>query len=127
MTTENKETTAQARPREAAPQGQRGTAPQRSDGPPGRGGFRRGGGGRPRYFARRKVCNFCVGHVKRIDYKEPALLRNYTSDRSKIETRRKTGTCAKHQRALAQAIKRARFLALLPASPTHFTSARQSR
>lgn len=54
-----------------------------------------------------------------IDYKEPAKLRHYISDRGKITPRRKTGTCAKHQRALALAIKRARHLALLPFVPTH--------
>ncbi|MBM3947638.1 MAG: 30S ribosomal protein S18 [SAR202 cluster bacterium] len=85
-------------------------------------------GGRPRFFARRRVCSFCVGKVKRIDYKNFDMLRTYVSDRSKMDARRKTGTCAKHQRLLATAIKRARFLALLPASPTHFTiGARPSR
>jgi small subunit ribosomal protein S18 len=77
-------------------------------------------GGRPRFFARRRVCNFCVGKVQRIDYKNSDMLRTYISDRYKMEARRKTGTCAKHQRLLATAIKRARFLALLPASPTHY-------
>jgi len=57
--------------------------------------------------------------VEAIDYKEPAKLRRYISDRGKIEPRRKTGTCAKHQRALAEAIKRARHLALLPYVPAH--------
>jgi len=60
-----------------------------------------------------------MDHVETIDYKEPAKLRRYTSDRGKIEPRRKTGTCAKHQRALAEAIKRARHLALLPYVPAH--------
>lgn len=80
------------------------------------GGRREGG---RRYFARRKVCSFCVEHVETIDYKDPARLRRYISDRAKIEPRRKTGTCAKHQRALAVAIKRARHLALLPFTPEH--------
>jgi small subunit ribosomal protein S18 len=57
--------------------------------------------------------------VETIDYKEPAKLRRYISDRGKIEPRRKTGTCAKHQRTLAEAIKRARYLALLPYVPEH--------
>jgi len=57
--------------------------------------------------------------VEAIDYKEPVKLRRYISDRGKIEPRRKTGTCAKHQRALAEAIKRARHLALLPYVPAH--------
>ena len=73
---------------------------------------------RTRYVARRKVCSFCVNATV-IDYKEPAKLRHYISDRGKIDTRRKTGTCAKHQRALAVAIKRARHLALLPFVPEH--------
>ncbi|MBI4308413.1 MAG: 30S ribosomal protein S18 [Chloroflexi bacterium] len=85
------------------------------------GGRREGGrreGGR-RYFARKKVCSFCVDHVKVIDYKDAARLRRYISDRGKIDPRRKTGTCAKHQRALAIAIKRARHIALLPFTPEH--------
>ena len=57
--------------------------------------------------------------IELIDYKEPVKLRRYISDRGKIEPRRKTGTCAKHQRALAEAIKRARHLALLPYVPDH--------
>jgi small subunit ribosomal protein S18 len=75
--------------------------------------------GRTRYVARRKTCSFCADKVKVIDYKEPAKLRRYISDRGKIEPRRRTGTCARHQRALAQAIKRARHLALLPFVPAH--------
>ena len=76
-------------------------------------------GFRPRYVPRRKVCSFCVDKVKEIDYKDPLQLRRYISDRGKIEPRRKTGTCAKHQRLLAVAIKRARHLALLPYVPAH--------
>lgn len=76
--------------------------------------------GRGRKFVpKRKVCSFCVDHVKDIDYKSPATLRRYISDRGKIEPRRRTGTCAKHQRALAVAVKRARHLALLPYTPSH--------
>jgi len=74
---------------------------------------------RARYIARRKVCSFCTSESAVIDYKEPAKLRHYISDRGKIAPRRKTGTCAKHQRALALAIKRARHLALLPFVPAH--------
>lgn len=72
-----------------------------------------------RYIPKRKVCSFCVAHVETIDYKDPAVLRRYISDRGKIEPRGKTGTCAKHQRALAVAVKRARHLALLPFTPAH--------
>ena len=84
----------------------------------GRGGGRGGGRGR-RFIPKRKVCSFCVNHVESIDYKDPELLRKYISDRGKIEPRRRTGTCAKHQRALSTAIKRARHLALLPFTPEH--------
>jgi small subunit ribosomal protein S18 len=74
---------------------------------------------RPRYIPRRKVCNFCANKIKEIDYKDPEKLRGYISDRAKIAPRRRTGTCAKHQRILATAIKRARHLALLPYVPAH--------
>ncbi len=72
-----------------------------------------------RYVPRRKVCAFCADKVDDIDYKDLARLRRYISDRGKIESRRKTGTCAKHQRRLAQAIKRARLIALLPFTAEH--------
>ncbi len=64
--------------------------------------------------ARKKVCQFCVDKVEYIDYKDTARLRRYISDRAKIQPRRITGTCAKHQRQLTEAIKRARHIALLP-------------
>ncbi len=64
---------------------------------------------------RRKVCNFCVDKsLENIDYKDPTKLRRYISERAKILPRRVTGTCARHQRELTTAIKRARYLALLP-------------
>lgn len=72
-----------------------------------------------RRFGRRKVCAFCVEKATSIDYKDPAKLRRYLSDRGRIDSRRKTGTCAKHQRWLATALKRARHLALLPYTPEH--------
>lgn len=74
---------------------------------------------RTRYIPRRKVCAFCADKREVIDYKDPARLRRFISDRGKIEPRRKTGTCAKHQRRLAIALKRARHLALLPFTPQH--------
>jgi len=77
---------------------------------------RRRAGGR---FGRRRVCAFCVDKVTVIDYKEPGKLRRYISDRAKIEPRRKTGTCASHQRLLTIALKRARHLALLPFTAEH--------
>ena len=68
------------------------------------------GGRRPR----RKVCDFCSNKVEFIDYQDVNRLRRYISDRGKISPRRMLGTCAKHQRQLAEAIKRARAIALLP-------------
>ena len=73
-----------------------------------------GGWNKPRYVPTRKVCSFCANKDKAIEYKDPEKLRGYISDRGKIEPRRRTGTCAKHQRILARAIKRARHLALVP-------------
>lgn len=61
-----------------------------------------------------RVCPFCAQKVKTIDYKNVELLRRYLTDHGKIKPRRKVGTCARHQRALAGAIKRARHIALLP-------------
>jgi len=72
-----------------------------------------------RYVPKRKFCSFCSNKVEEIDYKDALKLRNYISDRGKIEPRRRTGTCAKHQRVLAVSIKRARHLALLPYVPAH--------
>ncbi|HCC35022.1 MAG TPA: 30S ribosomal protein S18 [Ruminococcaceae bacterium] len=63
---------------------------------------------------RKKVCNFCVDKVETIDYKDVARLRRFVSERAKILPRRVTGTCARHQRELTVAIKRARHVALLP-------------
>lgn len=78
-------------------------------GPGGRGG-RRGGKRRP------KVCFFCVDKIDHVDYKDVEKLRKYVSERGKIMPRRVTGNCAKHQRQLTEAIKRARYMALLPFS-----------
>lgn len=63
---------------------------------------------------RRKVCAFCVDKVEQIDYKDVAKLRRYISERAKIMPRRVVGTCARHQRQLTVAIKRARHLGMLP-------------
>lgn len=63
---------------------------------------------------RKKVCAFCTEHVEVIDYKDVPRLKKYISERAKILPRRVTGTCAKHQRDLTTAIKRARQMALLP-------------
>ena len=71
---------------------------------------RRPRGKRPR----RKVCMFCVDKIEHIDYKDTTRLRRFTSERGKILPRRMSGTCAKHQRQLSVAIKRARAVALMP-------------
>ncbi|MBF1662407.1 MAG: 30S ribosomal protein S18 [Selenomonas sp.] len=63
---------------------------------------------------RRKVCSFCVDKVDHIDYKDAAKLRRFTTERGKILPRRISGNCAKHQRQVTLAIKRARNIALLP-------------
>lgn len=71
----------------------------------------RGGRGRK---SRRKVCAFCVDRAGSIDYKDVAKLRRYMSERARIMPRRVIGTCARHQRQLTLAIKRARHIGLLP-------------
>ena len=76
----------------------------RSDSP-----MRRRGGRR-----RKKVCAFCASEAKAIDYKDVETLKNYISERGKILPRRVTGNCARHQRAITTAVKRARNIALLP-------------
>lgn len=63
---------------------------------------------------RRKVCSFCVDKVEAIDYKDIPRLRRYITERGKILPRRISGACAKHQRQLTVAVKRARNVALLP-------------
>jgi small subunit ribosomal protein S18 len=74
----------------------------------------RGGGKRRFLFRRRKYCKFCEAKTVYIDYKDLKTLQNYTPERSKILPRRISGNCAKHQRILMQAIKRARSIAFLP-------------
>src|SRR2546421_5647868 len=76
------------------------------------------GAGR-KFTPRRKVCQFCVDKIKEVDYKDLGRLRRFLSERGKIEPRRKTGTCATHQRSLNVALKRARQLALLPFTAEH--------
>ena len=68
---------------------------------------------------RRRVCPMCENKISFVDYKDFNFLRRFISDRGRIVSRRKSGACAKHQRALAQAIKRARHLALLPYTAEH--------
>ncbi|PYS78711.1 MAG: 30S ribosomal protein S18 [Acidobacteria bacterium] len=74
----------------------------------------RRGGGRGGRFRRRKVCRFCVDKVDIIDFKDVKLLQNFIPERGKILPRRISGVCTAHQRMLAEAIKRARNIALLP-------------
>ena len=109
-----------------APRGPGGPPPRFGGGGGGRPGGGGGGGGRPggpggpggrprgRFVRRRKVCAFCVEKVTHIDYKEIDKIRRFVSERAKIEPRRRTGVCAKHQRALRTAIQRARQIALVP-------------
>jgi len=86
----------------------------------------RPGGARPhgrpggrRFSPRPKVCALCVEKAKGVDYKDSAKLGRYISERGRIEPRRRSGACAKHQRMLCEAIKRARHLALLPYTTAH--------
>jgi small subunit ribosomal protein S18 len=88
---------------------------RRQGGPSGGSPSRRRDTGR-RFRPRRKVCSFCVDKVKAINYKDVDTLRRFVDNHGKIVPRRKTGTCAKHQRRLALAVKQARYLALLPFS-----------
>lgn len=78
-----------------------------------RDGDDRGGRGGRKGFFRKKVCKFCAQKMK-IDYKDPETLKRFITERGKILPRRITGSCAKHQRSLAVAIKRARALAYIP-------------
>src|SRR5262250_1694991 len=111
-----------------APRHEGGPGGGRREGGPG-GGRREGGpgsgpggpggpGGRPRgkrqYFRKKKVCKFCVEKMDFIDYKRADILSQFVQERGKILPRRMTGVCARHQRWLGEAIKRARNIALLP-------------
>lgn len=106
-----------SQPQASGPQ----SGPSSSGGPSGgpSGPDRRRGRPRGRYAPRRKVCSFCVDKVTDIDYKDIGRLRRFISEDGKIEPRRKTGTCARHQRVLTIALKRARHLALLPFTSIH--------
>ncbi|MDI7266590.1 MAG: 30S ribosomal protein S18 [Myxococcota bacterium] len=72
------------------------------------------GGGKHRHGRRKRVCRFCADKAVAIDYKDPQTLRYFITDRGRIVPRRISGTCAKHQRAVAIAIKRSRVIALMP-------------
>jgi small subunit ribosomal protein S18 len=98
-----------------------GSAPEESErGGEGRRPYRRPGGSDRRDNRHRgKLCQFCVEKATAISYRDVPLLRQYVNERGRIFARRKTGTCARHQRMLAQAIKRARQIALLPYTGEH--------
>ena len=66
------------------------------------------------FFKKKKACYFCVNNMREVDYKNPDILRRFLSYEAKIAHRKRTGLCAKHQRQLSTAIKRARIMALLP-------------
>src|SRR6516162_7575820 len=89
--------------------GERGRGPR---------GGKDGKGSRKRTFARRKVCRFCADKNVAIDYKDPQTLKYFITDRGKIIPRRISGNCAKHQRKVGVAIKRARMIALMPFAVT---------
>lgn len=93
---------------QAAPAAKTSYEPRSKNGPPGRRPGRFQGPRPPR------VCPFCAQKAKTIDYKNVEMLRRYLTDHGKIKPRRKVGTCARHQRVLSAAIKRARHVALLP-------------
>ena len=120
-------TTSQTQPRTnegSRPSGppSAGSRPRGQGGGPSRGPGGSGGqfrGGRRSFRRGRRVCNFCVDKVDSIDYKAVNRLRRYISDRARIDSSKKTGTCAKHQRMVRRAIAKARFMALLPYSPDH--------
>ena len=105
----------------AAPRREGGHGGRRREGGPGGGGpggAAGGPGGRPRgkrqYFRKKKVCKFCVEKMDFIDYKRADILAQFVQERGKILPRRMTGVCARHQRWLGVAIKRARNIALMP-------------
>ena len=104
---------AEARPGDSRPA--RAPRPTGAGGGDGRsGGYRRGGPRRGR--GRRRVCRWCADKTLKQDYKWVEVLQDYLTERGKVVPSRTTGTCAKHQRGLARAIKRARNAALLPYS-----------
>jgi len=106
MTDDQRETGPGPAPRSGGESGE-----ESRGGDAGRGGPRKRA---PRRFHRRKVCRFCIAKAEYIDYKDARRLGRYVSDRGKMLPRRVTGCCARHQRMLTTAIKRARTIALLP-------------
>ena len=82
------------------------------------------GAGDRRFFAKPKFCQFCADKTLTIDYKKTDLLRKYVTEEGMIRPRRQTGACAKHQRVVAQAVKQARHIALLPYTGAHVEETR---
>ncbi len=82
---------------------------------------------RPRGGRRRRVCIMCADKIKVVDYKNVNFLRRFVSDRGRIDTRRRTSACAKHQRMIARGIKRARHLALIPYTAEHIRGSGMGR
>ena len=82
------------------------------------GGKKRPGRGK-RYVPKRRVCLFCADTTQTIDYKNISQLSRYITDRGRMQARRRTGCCPKHQRRLSMAIKRARYIALMPYTAEH--------
>jgi small subunit ribosomal protein S18 len=106
--------TEQSAPQSSGPSGGGGGyRGQGGSGPGGPGGHKRG---KRQYVRKKKVCRFCVERIDIIDYKKPEILQTFIQERGKILPRRMTGTCARHQRWLTVAIKRAQNIALLPFS-----------
>ncbi len=75
--------------------------------------------GERRGFFRRRGCEFCINKIEVLDYKDVDRLRRYVGEPGRMEARRKVGTCARHQRMVARAVKRARYIALLPYTAEH--------
>jgi small subunit ribosomal protein S18 len=98
------------------PRGGRSDGDRQGDGGRGEGGGRDRGGARRRGGGRRKVCRFCADKTLAVDYKDVRTLQSFITEGGKIVPSRTSGNCAKHQRQLAVAIKRARVIALLPFS-----------
>src|SRR5690606_41013621 len=76
------------------------------------------GGGRSGGFSRRKMCRFCADETVQLNYKNVAMLKHFITERGKLVPRRISGNCARHQRALALAVRRARMIALVPFTVT---------
>ena len=124
MTTEDTKNTESSSDTSTARPASRPATGSYANRPAGRPGARPGGrpgqqGGR-RFYTRKKFCRFCANEDIKIDYKDSDALRHFITERGKIVPRRISGTCAPHQRKLAEAIKRARNLALLPLCAKHF-------